>query len=194
MLRGRTVLLVGWCAVTLLGLSSCGGNDNGDEVIAEVTTTTTAPTTEAESASDSSSAETTAAETTTTQAPAASDGADNAEAALRQYIEARSLGQHGRAWDLTLPAQRALLDRDAFFSCFGDGPSVEVGRVEVVDSYPERIPVGGLGEQDAMAFTLKLSLTLNGEQITDTDTYHALTENGRWYVTLNDETFACAEA
>ncbi len=92
-----------------------------------------------------------------------------------------------------LPAQRALLNRDAYFSC-QDSTSFDVVGVEVVDEYPERITVGGLGEQDSTAITLKITVSSGGSEYSDTDTFHALKEDGLWYVSLNDEQFECAKA
>jgi hypothetical protein len=186
MLRKKAVVAAVLCW-SVFALSSCGG-DPGDE-IADVTTTTVAATTAAPGQSTESVPES----TTTTQAPAPSGGADNAEAAIRQFIEAKGLGQTGRAWDLLLPAQRALLSRDAYFAC-EDPTAIDIVGVEAIDQYPERIPVAGIGEQDSVAVTLKITVTAGGREFSETDTYNALSENGRWYVTLTDEAFDCAKA
>jgi hypothetical protein len=171
-----------------LVLSSCG-DDAGNDV-AEVTTTTAAAAT---TAAPDEGTESTTESTTTTQAPASSGGADNAEAAIRQFIEATSLGQKGRQWELVLPAQRSLLNRDAYFDC-GTDRSIDVVGVEVIDQYPERWPVAGLGEQDSVALTLKVTVSMAGEEFPQTNTLHALSEGGRWYVPLKDEVFECAKA
>lgn len=188
MSRAKAVLLAGLCSATL-SMASCG--DKASDGVAEVTTTTTSAASTSEPSRQSTTEPT--PETTTTQAPAPATGADSAEAALRQLIEAKGLGQTGRAWDLVLPAQRKLLSRDAYFSC-QDPTSFDVAGIEVIDQYPERITVPGLGEQDSVAVTLKLTLASGGQEYSDTDTYHALKENERWYVTVDDENFECSKA
>lgn len=85
------------------------------------------------------------------------------------------------------------MTRDAYLSCQDSRPFDLLG-VEVLDEYPERNAVAGLGEQDSIAVTIKVTLTSNGRELSDTDTYHAYTANDRWYVAADDERFACAKA
>ena len=103
------------------------------------------------------------------------------------------MGQTGRAWDLILPAQRSLLSRESYIEC-QDGSPFDVVGVEIVDKYEERFPAAGLGEQDSVAMTARVTVSAVGEEFTETDTFHAYGEGGRWYVSLSDETFACAQA
>ena len=75
-----------------------------------------------------------------------------------------------------------------------DGSPVDILGVEIVDQYEERFPAAGLGEQDSAAMTATVTASVAGEEFAATDTFHAYREGDRWYVSLNDETFACSQS
>lgn len=172
------------------GLAACGDGSDATADVADVTTTVTSAEPDVAAESTTTSAP---ADTTTSEPAAVAGGAPSAEEALREFMEIRSMGQNGRAWELLLPSQRALLDRSAYLNCQEDS-SIDIVGVEVVDEYPERIPVAGLGEQDAVALTVKVTITAGGTEISQTDTFHVLSEADLWYVSLDEEAFACAQA
>jgi hypothetical protein len=61
-------------------------------------------------------------------------------------------------------------------------------------AWSERDVVPGLGEQDSQALTMKITVTVDGKEVSDTDTFHAYNEGGRWYISVDDETFDRAKA
>ncbi len=156
--------------IGLTVLSGCGSNES------------------AEPADTGSGPSTSAAE----ERPAAPPEPDeSAGDAFKRQLQFLSDGQISRVYDELHPEQQKLFTLDQYRCARDKKSGVDVVSVEIVDEYPERIPIPGTSVQaDSTAVTAKLTVNVLGEEQSDTDTFHEIAVDGKWKFTVSDPTEA----
>lgn len=162
------------CAISLtilFGVAACSSSDDA----ADKSTTTTPASDQTPTTTDG---------TTTTELVG---GADSAEEAVVNYIEAAALDQWGKVYDSLHPDQRALFTKETFLTCSEQIP-FQVEGVNVVDTYDEPSPLPGVSESaPSTAVTVTVTLSSGNEQ---TLTAHAYEVGGRWWSSVDEEKVA----
>ncbi len=107
--------------------------------------------------------------------------------ALKRQLQFLSDGQTSRVYDELHPEQQKLFTLDQYRCARDKKSGVDIVGVEIIDEYPERIPIPGTSLQaDSTAVTAKITVTLLGEEQSDTDTFHEIAVDGKWKFTVSD--------
>jgi hypothetical protein len=132
---------------------------------------------------------------------ASASGASNPqpETMLRQVITYDGLGQYGRAYDLLVPGQKKLVNRDKFIDCmttdmqsFG---SFHVTNFRKIDQFRDPAHVVGVTQKPVFAVAIRYTLIkANGRSVKDTSTWHSVWIGARWAWMLSNEQVAAYRA
>lgn len=98
------------------------------------------------------------------------------EAAMVEYVDAIYKQQGGRTYEMIVPEQASVIDRDLYIRCVQDESFPEVD-IEATDSYRETIDVPEVGEVETWAVTVELS---RGE-VRQSVTRHLIERDGEYY-------------
>lgn len=137
---------------------------------------------------------------TATEAATSEDSEPNQDPGdfLKEIINQRFLGQHGRVWETLHPLHQAVASRAEYSDCEGREPSEGgIEKLEVVDTYDEplRIP-GQTADVPSRAVTLRITVkvpALDDPQAI-TQTSHAVAEGDQWRWILATEDYEAYEA
>lgn len=118
-----------------------------------------------------------------------SDSDSGAGDAAKAHFEHALAGQWGPDWDNLLPAQQAVVTRDAFLTCNAEKQNPAAG-VKVKDTYIESIDVPEIGTTETTAVTLHLTID-SREQDT---TMHVVKVGDAWHWILSPDDIAAYKA
>jgi hypothetical protein len=85
-------------------------------------------------------------------------GTPTPEAMLKQVLQYEGIGQFGRAYDLLVPGQRKLINRDRFITCTGNAlktfDSFRVTSFKKIDQYRDPVHVTGVTQTPVAAASI----------------------------------------
>jgi hypothetical protein len=120
-------------------------------------------------------------------APAVASAGDDAANALKKQFEYYSKGQFGRLYALLHPAQKEIVSKADYLRCATSLPSFELGGVDVLETYRERIDIPGTDlVVPSQAITVKITVQSGVGKETDTDTSHEVKVDKKWRWIVND--------
>lgn len=115
-----------------------------------------------------------------------SSGGTSAREAAVAGVETTLKGQWGRAYDLLLIQQQAIITKDAYVECFSAKPHTVPDdlSIKATDDYPERTKIPGTDvEVDTTAVTIEISG--GGQKLSQT--MHLVKVDGVWRFGLSQE-------
>lgn len=117
---------------------------------------------------------------------------ESAVDAFGVLVESLSKGQTGRAYDILHPAQQALFTKEEYEACQSDLSSFDFGGVELDESYPEDLVIPGTDESvESLALTVRIDVSVSGEDADYTDTINAIAVDGNWRFVVDQSAIDC---
>jgi hypothetical protein len=166
--------------VVLSGLAFAGCGSSGSNSSSESSATVSG------SAFDSSS---------TTKATVPKANTADLKTYLNKLFTMRVNDQQGPAWDLLVPQQQALIPRTKFLNCGGMPVSISDVSIAIVgDPYEEETEIPGVaGTFPSTAATVRMTVTMRGNESTENLTVHVIDVDGQWrWILSADAVEECA--
>lgn len=124
--------------------------------------------------------------------PAGASQESDAGAAIQKYMKAAFAGEWAKAYKMLPTAQSELLTVDDWTACEternGRLVGAELEKFDVVKSKKERLTIPGTDEKSpALAVTIKVTASLDGQSNTETDVVHVVKQGKSWRPSVSED-------